>query len=277
MGVGGVMSRARYDYRRKRPGFREEEMSDGSFDDASIDSFVVADEDDVSEGESEGESESDEVARPGDEKGGRSPALATGGEGEGAAGPSGAGVSGGGGRRRRSSAAFVVLSSSEGEGEEAAQGGGRRRRGGGGTSLVPSPSPSPPASPSSSPKVRLGGISADEPERHAVTSGKRARRREAQQTQARKMRPHSQRVLLSDSSSRGSPPAGEDSDGRKEDSDGRKEDSDGRKEGWAELRAMPSGPPGLEDEEQEQGVISVWRRSGAREDRPARAPLRDAL
>ena len=135
---------------------------------------------------------------------------------------------------------------------------------------MPSPSPSPPASPSSSPKVRLGGISADEPERHAVTSGKRARRREAQQTQARKMRPHSQRVLLSDSSSRGSPPAGEDSDGRKE-------DSDGRKEGWAELRAMPSGPPGLEDEEQEQGVISVWRRSGAREDRPARAPLRDAL
>ena len=96
VGVGGVMSRTRYDYRRKRPGFREEEMSDGSFDDASIDSFVVADEDDVSEGESEGESESDEVARPGDEEGGRSPALATGGEGEGAAGPSGAGVSGGG-------------------------------------------------------------------------------------------------------------------------------------------------------------------------------------
>ena len=259
---------ARYDYRRKRPGFREEEMSDGSFDDASIDSFVVADEDDVSEGESE--SESDEVARPGDEEGGRSPALATGGEGEGAAGPSGAGVSGGGGRRRRSSAAFVVLSSSEGEGEEAAQGGGRRRRGGGGASLVPSPSPSPPASPSSSPEVRLGGISADEPEMHAVTSGKRARRREAQQTQARKMRPPPQRVLLSDSSSRGSPPAGEDSDDRKE-------DSDGRKEGWAELRAMPSGPPGLEDEEQEQGVVSVWRRPGAREDGPARAPLRDAL
>ena len=93
------MSRARYDYRRKRPGFREEEMSDGSFDDASIDSFVVADEDDVSEGEgeSESESESDEVARPGDEEGGRSPALATGGEGEGAAGPSGAGGGGGGG------------------------------------------------------------------------------------------------------------------------------------------------------------------------------------
>jgi hypothetical protein len=78
-----------------------------------------------------------------------------------------------------------------------------RRRGGRHASLAPSPSPSPPPSPSSSPEVSAGEESDGEPEMHGRHGG-RMTRRMAQERQAQK---RSRRVLVSDSSSGGSPPA----------------------------------------------------------------------